>query len=35
LGGNLDITSTTKGTTVSAVVPLKNGVKYGAYSASR
>jgi PAS domain S-box-containing protein len=35
LGGRLDITSNDKGTTVSAVVPMGNGVKYGAYSARR
>ena len=35
LGGSLNITSNNKGTTVSAVVPMRNGVKYGAYSAGR
>ena len=35
LGGSLNITSNDKGTTVSAVVPMRNGVKYGAYSAGR
>lgn len=35
LGGSLNITSNDQGTTVSAVVPMKNGVKYGAYSAGR
>ena len=35
LGGSLNITSNDKGTTVSAVVPMRNGVKYGAHSAGR
>jgi PAS domain S-box-containing protein len=35
LGGSLDITFNNQGTTVSAVVPLKDGVKYGAHSAGR
>ena len=35
LGGSLNITSNGKGTTVSAVVPMKNGVKHGAYSTGR
>ena len=35
LGGSLDITFNNQGTTVSAVVPMKDGVKYGAHSAGR